>query len=212
MEHRLSRRAYARHRGVSEAAVRKAITAGRIAVEPDGTIDPTVADVQWQQNSGRRTAAKRADANAPVVAAEDAATRPHPVSREAVASVLDTLAEAGCEIGEFDAALTRLRGPDVTLNEAQVAKTIVEAHLKRLQVLEKRRKLIDRDKAEAYAFELARRERDAWLAWPARIAPQFAAEVAAMETVDQRGIHALLEQYVHEHLEELGDLESRRLA
>lgn len=40
----ISIRAYARQRGVSDAAVRKAIKTGRITTEPDGTIDPAKAD------------------------------------------------------------------------------------------------------------------------------------------------------------------------
>jgi len=40
----LSIRAYARHRGVSDTAVHKAIRAGRITPEADGTIDPDKAD------------------------------------------------------------------------------------------------------------------------------------------------------------------------
>ena len=40
----LSIRAYARHRGVSDAAVRKAIATGRITPEADGTVDPERAD------------------------------------------------------------------------------------------------------------------------------------------------------------------------
>jgi len=47
-------RAYARQRGVSEAAVRKAITGGRIAALPDGTIDPASADRQWEGNTNPR--------------------------------------------------------------------------------------------------------------------------------------------------------------
>ena len=47
----LSIRAYARHRGVSDAAVRKAIQAGRITPGPDGTIDAEHADAQWQNNT-----------------------------------------------------------------------------------------------------------------------------------------------------------------
>ena len=43
----LSRRAYARHRGVSDMAVRKAIASGQIAVEDDGTIDTGKADSAW---------------------------------------------------------------------------------------------------------------------------------------------------------------------
>jgi hypothetical protein len=47
----LSIRAYARHRGVSDAAVRKAITAGRVTPEDDGTIDPERADAEWARNT-----------------------------------------------------------------------------------------------------------------------------------------------------------------
>jgi hypothetical protein len=43
----LSIRAYARHRGVSHVAVKKAIDTARISQLPDGTIDPAVADAQW---------------------------------------------------------------------------------------------------------------------------------------------------------------------
>ncbi len=47
----LSIRAYARHRGVSDTAVHKAIRSGRITPEPDGTIDPDKADAQWARNT-----------------------------------------------------------------------------------------------------------------------------------------------------------------
>ncbi|AKH39495.1 MULTISPECIES: hypothetical protein [Nitrosomonas] len=47
----LSIRAYARHRGVSHVAVIKAIEAGRITQETDGTIDPERADRDWEQNT-----------------------------------------------------------------------------------------------------------------------------------------------------------------
>ena len=47
----LSISAYARHRGVSHVAVHKALKAGRIQKEPDGTIDPVKADIAWAGNS-----------------------------------------------------------------------------------------------------------------------------------------------------------------
>lgn len=47
----LSIRAYARHRGVSDTAVHKAIRAGRITPEPDGTLDPEKADAEWARNT-----------------------------------------------------------------------------------------------------------------------------------------------------------------
>jgi hypothetical protein len=47
----LSRRKYAEHRGVSETAVRKAIKKGTITTQKDGTIDPAIADRQWEKNT-----------------------------------------------------------------------------------------------------------------------------------------------------------------
>lgn len=47
----ISIRAYARQRGVSDAAVRKAIQSGRIRTEADGTLDPAKADRDWARNS-----------------------------------------------------------------------------------------------------------------------------------------------------------------
>ena len=55
---------YARHRGVSHVAVLKAIKAGRIIKETDGTIDPVKADAAWEQNTSqaqqRKTTQKEA--------------------------------------------------------------------------------------------------------------------------------------------------------
>ena len=65
----LSITAYARHRGVSHVAVLKAIKAGRIEKEPDGTIDPAKADAAWERNTNKaqkRKVEKPADADAHV--------------------------------------------------------------------------------------------------------------------------------------------------
>jgi len=43
--------AYARHRGVSRAAVLKAIKTGRITREADGGINPAKADMEWARNT-----------------------------------------------------------------------------------------------------------------------------------------------------------------
>ncbi len=47
----LSGREYAKHRGVSEAAVRKAINNGRISKNKNGKIDPQKADSEWNKNT-----------------------------------------------------------------------------------------------------------------------------------------------------------------
>lgn len=50
----LSIRAYAKHRGVSDAAVRRAIDDKRITLLPDGQIDPEIADKEWDENTDKR--------------------------------------------------------------------------------------------------------------------------------------------------------------
>ena len=50
----VSIREYARMRGVSHTAVANAVKGGRISAEPDGSIDPEKANVQWEQNSRPR--------------------------------------------------------------------------------------------------------------------------------------------------------------
>ncbi len=57
----ISIRAYARHRGVSDAAVRKAIKAGRITPEADGTVDAARADREWNRNTEPQVAPRRAE-------------------------------------------------------------------------------------------------------------------------------------------------------
>ena len=50
----VSLREYARMRGVSHTAVVKAVSAGRITTEPDGSIDPKTADALWDKNTRPR--------------------------------------------------------------------------------------------------------------------------------------------------------------
>ena len=62
----LSIRAYAQHRGVSHTAVAKAIKAGRIPQEPDGSVDPAKADAAWDRNTIARGDADSGDARSGV--------------------------------------------------------------------------------------------------------------------------------------------------
>ncbi len=49
----ITQSAYAKQRGVSRAAVRQAVAAGRITLI-DGKIDPAVANIQWEKNTRPR--------------------------------------------------------------------------------------------------------------------------------------------------------------
>ncbi len=70
---------------------------------------------------------------------------------------------------------------------------------KRLTLDQRRGALISRDRALLKAFAFARMLRDAWLAWPARVGPELAAELG----VEPMTLVLALEDRVRTQLEEL---------
>lgn len=90
----ISVRAYARERGVSDAAVRKAIKTGRITPEADGTIDSVRADREWTRNTD--AAQQRGQSRS--------------VPDAAVASVRETLGEAPIAARRWHHAITGAHG------------------------------------------------------------------------------------------------------
>ena len=62
----LSIRGYAKQRGVSDAAVRKAIKTGRITLGADKTLDPMVANAQWLKNTDSSQQRRNTSAAQPV--------------------------------------------------------------------------------------------------------------------------------------------------
>lgn len=183
----LSIRAYAQHRGVSHTAVAKAIKAGRISKEPDGTIDPAKADAQWARNTlpsqNLNTGAAKP---APKVATQPVST---PVSTAPVANrELQPPLETG-----------RIAAPDY-----QTSRAIREAYAARLAKLEyeeRTGKLINADEVKVKYFNLARLLRDRIQQIPRKIAPQIVAAVVAQP--DQRVVEDLLMEAIREALEEL---------
>lgn len=177
----ISIRGYARRRGVSDAAVRKAIAAGRIPQEADGTIDPARADAAWAANTGVPRADGRGQARG---------ARPAPAA--AAESVRQTLREEGLPAGGA-----------LTFAAARTAHEAAKAHLARLRLQERRGQVVDRARAAALVFRLAREERDAWLNWPARIAAVMAADLG----VEPHGVQKALDTHVRAHLQELATIE-----
>ncbi|MFO0992571.1 MAG: elements of external origin [Hyphomicrobiales bacterium] len=171
----ISLRAYARQRGVSHVAVLKAVKAGRIALEADGSVDPANADAAWaRQSDPVRTAAKPKGLK--------------PVAEAVVSSVRETLKEQGLPAGG-----------NITFVQARTAHEIAKAHLARLRLQRMKGELVDRAKAQGLVFRLAREERDAWVNWPARVAALMAAELG----VEAHPMQKLLETHVRAHLAEL---------
>jgi hypothetical protein len=92
-----------------------------------------------------------------------------------------------------------------SLLQARTVNEVLKAKLKQVELAEKKEELVDRAKAVAHVFKLARTERDAWLNWPARISAQMAATLG----VDPHAMHMTLESAVRDHLSELGELRPR---
>lgn len=143
----ISIRAYARHRGVTDTAVHKAIRTGRITPEEDGTIDVDRADREWARNSEAPKAGTRA--------------------RAVKAAVPESSADAPAGLPVGGASLLQAR----TVNE------VVKAQTNKVRLARLKGELVDRNQAIAHVFKLARSERDAWLNWPARISAQMAARL-----------------------------------
>ena len=177
----ISIRAYARHRGVSDAAVRKAITAGRITPEADGTLDPERTDREWACN----TEAPRSGSQAKAIKV--------------------AVPEAGTQSGESAGSMSGSAGGGTSLLQARTVNEVVKAQTNKVRLARLKGELIDRSQAIAHVFKLARSERDAWLNWPARVSAQMAAKLA----VDPHTMHVALEAAVREHLQELGELKPR---
>ncbi len=179
----LSIRAYARHRGVSHVAVKKAIDTGRITALPDGTIDPDAADAQWAQNTlqPRRAAAPEK--------VSTTKARPAP-------------AEATPQRDAADTSTAPMSAGGTSLLQARTVNEVLKAKLKQVELAEKKDELVDRAKAVAHVFKLARNERDAWLNWPARVSGQMASQLG----VDPHAMHIAVEAAVRDHLIELGEL------
>ena len=98
--------------------------------------------------------------------------------------------------------------------KARTALTVYQAQDKQLGIQKKKGTLVDRARAEALVFRLARQERDTWVTWPNRVAALMAAEVA-LGVEKQTGtpviieaaiLQRVLEAHVRQHLDALADL------
>jgi hypothetical protein len=153
----VSQRAYAKRRGISQAAVWKRTTAagGPIPVHgPKKQLDPAEADALWEATMSPQGAAPR-------IAAAAAPRSPEPSSPPGVTG------------GQ--------------LAQARAAALVVDVQTKRLALEQRRGALISRDRATLKCFAFGRMLRDACLTWPARIGPQLAAKYdldAAQLTID----------------------------
>lgn len=176
---RLSIRGYARHRGVSHVAVKKAIDTGRMSLDADGKIDPEKADREWAQNTLQpKVPAKK---RVPVTAVKAVRTA----------------------VG--DSPSPNNAGRSTTLLHAKTASEVVKAQLGKVRLSQMKGELVDRSQAIAHVFALARAERDALLNWPAQIAADLAAELLA-SGITQHTVLVGIERRLRDYLMTIGDL------
>jgi hypothetical protein len=187
MDRTASNRGLARQLGVSETAVRRAEKAGRIKREPDGSWDPAKVKFAWSDNTDR---AQQRPARSGRPTGKRRTLKPVPEA--ALGAVRDTLREHGEPIA----------AGAMTFMQARTANEVLKAQERRVRLHRMKGELVDRAKAVAQVFRLARDERDAWVNWPARVAAMIAAELE----VDPHQLHTVLERHVHDHLAELAEI------
>jgi len=147
----LSIRGYAKHRGVTDAAVRKAIRQGRISKGKNGKINPKLADKEWLQNSDPAQIKAESTFETP-----DYSHNSAPISQ-------------GNLIG----------GP--SYQQSRAIKEAYGAKLLRLQFEKESKKLISIDDVKVSAFNAARMTRDRILNIPDRVIPQLVGKTNIFE-------------------------------
>jgi hypothetical protein len=139
-----SNRALARQLGVSETAVRRAEKAGRIRREPDGGWEVERVKAAWSDNTDLAQQ-RSARGGKPVLKRQTL----KPVPEAALGAVRETLREHGEPIA---AGAT-------TFMQARTANEVLKAQERRLRLQQMKGELVDRAKAVAQVFRLARDER-----------------------------------------------------
>ncbi len=178
----MSEREYAAYAGISRGAVQKARASGRLVLHADGSIDATASD------------ARREQATDPSMQRERRSAPLRPVPEAAVGAVAETLREQGLPAPTAAGAMTYL--------QARTANEVLKAQERRIRLQKLKGEIIDRARATALMFRLARQERDAWAGWPARVAAMMAADLG----IGAHAMQTVLETHVRQHLGELAEL------
>ncbi|WP_255569481.1 elements of external origin [Roseomonas alba] len=171
-----SQREVARRLGISHTALQKAQRAGRIAPEADGAWDVQKVRARLADSSDpvRKTATLVQQKPAP---SRPAAPRPPVAPMPQAADPLPRAAQN-------------------TFHDARTANEVLKAQERRLRLDERKGKLVDKARALLLVHRLAKEERDAILAWPARVAAEMAAELG----VDVHRLQTMMDTRLRQHL------------
>jgi hypothetical protein len=187
----MSERQYAAHAGISRGAVQKARVSGRLVLHADGSIDAAASD------------ARRAQATDPAMQRGRQRCSSGPVPDAAVGAVTETLREQGVSTPSTAGGMgASADAKGVTYLQARTANEVLKAQERRIRLQKLKGELVDRARATALVFRLARQERDAWAGWPARIAAMMAADLG----ISAHQMQSVLEAHVRQHLGELAEV------
>jgi hypothetical protein len=181
----LSVRAYARHRGVSHTAVRKALANGRIVADADGAIDPAVADAQWASSTNLSK-----PRNSVIGAPKRRRTPGVPSEPLGTSGTGAEEAVNGSSTSDAARLVSSYAG-------SRAAREAYLARLAKLDFERKSGKLIDADEVRAQLFALGRRARDSLRGVPDRLAPILVGQT------DAAMIHRMLSEEIERGLMEL---------
>lgn len=176
----MTERQYAAHLGMSRGAVKKAKATGRLDFHEDGSINQMTSDKLYSEGTDPSKSQRAALKAVPDVAVE---------------AVNDTLREQGL-------STKSVGGGGTTFLQAKTAHEVLKAQERRIKLQKLKGELVDKERATALVFRLAREERDAWLNWPARVSAVMASKL----NVDAHVVQQLLETHVREHLAELAEI------
>jgi hypothetical protein len=191
----LSERQYAARVGLSRGAIQKAKVAGRLVLHADGSIDAAASDARRAETTDPSKSRAKAATPAP------AKPKLKPVPEAAVSAVGDTLREQGLA--------APAAGGGMTFLQAKTANEVLKAQERRIRLQKLKGELVDKARAEALMFRLAREERDAWVNWPARVAALMASELGAAlggEAVEAALMQKVLEAHVRAQLDSLAEV------
>ena len=192
----MSERQYAAHVGLSRGAIQKAKEAGRLVLFADGSIDA--------EGSDQRRAAMTDPAKSRAAPKGPAASRAKlkPVPEAALAAVGETLRDEGLPAPGA--------GGGTTFLQAKTANEVLKAQERRIRLQKLKGDLVEKARAEALMFRLAREERDAWVTWPGRVAALMASELGAAigegAVVEAAMMQKVLEDHVRAQLDSLAEI------
>ena len=93
-------------------------------------------------------------------------------------------------------------GGEVSFLRARMANEVLKAQTAKVRLEKMKAEVIDCAGATAMVFDLARRERDAWLNWP----PQVAANMASELGVDAHRMEQVLDIDLRAHLTDMAEV------